>query len=126
MEFVYRPTDLNELIRSMKETMRMRVQPGVELGYVLGADTCYVETEPNRLQQVITNLLTNACKFTAKGSITFGYEIRVMSFISSFATPVAASRRKGRLVSFNASPSSTASSRVPALGCPSARASSER
>ncbi len=76
LEFVYRPTDLNELIRSMKETMRMRVQPGVELGYVLGADTCYVETEPNRLQQVITNLLTNACKFTAKGSITFGYEIR--------------------------------------------------
>ena len=40
MEFVYRPTDLNELIRSMKETMRMRVQPGVELGYGLGADTC--------------------------------------------------------------------------------------
>lgn len=30
----------------------------------------------NRLMQVINNFLTNAIKFTQKGSITFGYEIR--------------------------------------------------
>lgn len=75
LEFIYKPTDLNELIRSMEATIRLRVQPDVVLNYTLGAADCYIETEPNRLQQVITNLLTNACKFTSKGSITFGYEL---------------------------------------------------
>lgn len=76
LEFVYRPTDLNELIREMGATVQLKVQPGVVLNYVLGASNCVIETEPNRLSQVIINLLTNACKFTSQGSITLGYELR--------------------------------------------------
>ena len=76
LEFIYKPTDLNELLRGIEETMRTKVQHGTVLNYVLGAADCCIETEPNRLSQVLINLLTNACKFTSKGSITFGYEVQ--------------------------------------------------
>lgn len=76
LEFIYKPTDLNELVRGIEETMRSKVQQGVVLNYTLGAADCCIESEPNRLSQVIINLLTNACKFTSKGSITFGYEVQ--------------------------------------------------
>lgn len=76
LEFIYKPTDLNELVRGIEETMRSKVQQGVVLNYTLGAADCCIEAEPNRLSQIIINLLTNACKFTSKGSITFGYEVQ--------------------------------------------------
>lgn len=76
LEFIYKPTDLNELVRGIEETMRSKVQQGVVLNYTLGAADCCIESEPNRLSQIIINLLTNACKFTSKGSITFGYEVQ--------------------------------------------------
>lgn len=75
LEFTYKPTDLNEFIRNIDETVRMKVQPDVVLNYTLGANECHIDTEPNRLAQVLINMLTNACKFTKKGSITFGYEL---------------------------------------------------
>ena len=75
LDFIYKPTDLNELIREIEVTMRMKVHQDVVLNYTLGAVDCCIETEPNRLSQVIINLLTNACKFTDKGSITYGYEL---------------------------------------------------
>lgn len=76
LEFIYKPTDLNELVRGIEESMRSKVQQGVVLNYTLGAADCCIETEPNRLSQIIINLLTNACKFTSKGNITFGYEVQ--------------------------------------------------
>lgn len=76
LEFIYKPTDLNELVRGIEETMRSKVQQGVVLNYTLGAADCCIEAEPNRLSQIIINLLTNACKFTSKGNITFGYEVQ--------------------------------------------------
>lgn len=71
LEFIYHPTDLNELIRNLESTVRMRVKPGVVLNFNPGRRSVWYAPSANRLSQVLINMLTNACKFTDRGSITF-------------------------------------------------------
>lgn len=76
LDFNIAPTDINELLESIENTIRMRLQPGVALNMLPGARECTINTDKKRVSQVFINLLTNACKFTSKGNISFGYEIR--------------------------------------------------
>lgn len=75
MDFVYTSVDVNGLMTDLKNLIAMRVHPGVTLDMVLGMSSCYIRTDRNRLSQVLINLLTNAAKFTDKGSITVGYKL---------------------------------------------------
>lgn len=76
LEFHYSNVNLNELMENAKSTVSNKLQPGVVLNVVFGAAHCHINTEYNRLSQVLINLLTNACKFTKCGSITLGYRIK--------------------------------------------------
>lgn len=76
LDFIYKAVDLNDLIRTIDSTERLRLPPGVVLNFMFGATDCVVHTEPNRLSQVLINLISNARKFTKSGSIVFGYELR--------------------------------------------------
>ena len=76
LEFNYQNVDLNGLARDVESTVRRRLKEGVVLEFIPGVSECHVQTEKNRLSQVLINLLVNATKFTPAGSITFGYEIR--------------------------------------------------
>lgn len=76
MEFNMRPINLNSLLAGIGESVLNRVHDGVDLICCFGDSQCCLETDPNRLSQVISNFLTNASKFTLEGSITYGYEVR--------------------------------------------------
>lgn len=73
-DYNFEEVDLNELIVNVDQTVRMRVQPATVLNHVLGMAEFRIVTDRNRISQVLINLLTNACKFTSRGAITFGYE----------------------------------------------------
>lgn len=76
LDFTFAPTDINKLINTIESTIQMRLQPGVALNCLFGAPSCVISTDSKRLSQVLSNLLTNACKFTSRGNISFGYEMR--------------------------------------------------
>ena len=75
LDFLYKPTNLNELLHDIEMSVKSKVPEGVMLNCVKGLADCYIDIEPTRLTQVLNNLLINACKFTSKGSITMGYEL---------------------------------------------------
>ena len=77
LEFSYSNVDLNEIIKEIENITQCRMEGSeVQLITETPLSSCFIRTEKNRLMQVINNFLTNAIKFTKKGSITFGYEIR--------------------------------------------------
>ena len=62
---------------TLKGVVESRLQSSVELIFEPGMPDYYVVcSEKNRLQQLVLNFLTNACKFTSTGSIRYGYEVR--------------------------------------------------
>ena len=76
LEFRFRPMSLNELCRSEYEVHKTRVRPGVSLVFEEKPEDVRIVCDQNRLAQVITNLLNNASKFTEKGSIRFGFDVK--------------------------------------------------
>lgn len=68
--------DINNLCHITLESIRGRQNEGVELIFEPHpAGAFLLHTDAQRLQQVLVNYLTNACKYTEKGKITLSYEV---------------------------------------------------
>ena len=68
---------VNQLCRNTLQSIKERVHAGVELRLEepeYAADIVFA-TDAARLQQVLTNFLSNACKYTEQGSITLAYKV---------------------------------------------------
>lgn len=72
-EFVKSDTDVNLLCSEIIRSLRMKVPAGVELVFEECLPGCHIWADKNRLNQVISNFINNALKFTFSGSITLGY-----------------------------------------------------
>lgn len=73
-KFNYTDFDLTEVFLDLQKVYRWQLKEGVELICDIPYKKCIIHSEKNRLTQVLSNLLSNAAKFTSKGSITMGYK----------------------------------------------------
>lgn len=74
MDFNNSEFNVSLIFNNMEQTFKRRVKEGVTLHCEIPEQPYIIYSEKNRLTQVITNFLTNACKFTFQGSIHIGYK----------------------------------------------------
>jgi len=79
MEISRRPANLDKLIKEINaDFSEIAVTKGIELKVVKPdlTDPLILNTDLEKLRKILSHLLDNAFKFTQKGTISFGYEIK--------------------------------------------------
>lgn len=74
IEFTTGPVNLHNLCKEVHDAHIFRTPCGVKLIYEPSDEKLVIETDKNRVFQVISNLIGNAVKFTKEGSISYGYK----------------------------------------------------
>ncbi len=74
LEFNYEDEDISDIFRQIEQSFVSKIKPGVALKVNIPYEKCIINTDRNRFIQIVSNFLTNACKFTDKGYIEFGYK----------------------------------------------------
>ena len=79
LEFVYTKVDINLLLSDLQQLFQMRVNEAggnIQIIAEPGLPSCTIETDRNRVAQVLSNFTTNAIKFTQEGNVRIGYKAR--------------------------------------------------
>ena len=87
-------TDLNELCKNIQLIFKFRCPDTVQLAMSEPTMNITLNTDVNRLTQVLSNLISNALKHTTNGSINYGYRLindgqEVEFFVSDTGTGIA-------------------------------------
>ena len=73
IKFSVKPNDLVACCQRALDSIRHRVKPGVRLTFTPSLESYTLNTDALRLQQLLTNLLSNAAKFTSEGEINLSF-----------------------------------------------------
>lgn len=79
LEFVYSTVDINLLLSDLQKLFQMRINDAggkVQIIAEPSLSSCLIQTDRNRVAQVISNFVGNAIKFTREGNIRIGYEAK--------------------------------------------------
>lgn len=79
LEFVYSTVDINLLLSDLQRLFQMRINDAggkVQIIAEPSFSSCLIQTDRNRVAQVISNFVGNAIKFTREGNIRIGYEAK--------------------------------------------------
>ncbi len=79
LEFVYTKVDINLLLSDLQQLFQLRVNEAggnIQIIAEPGLPSCTIETDRNRVAQVLSNFTTNAIKFTQEGNVRIGYKAR--------------------------------------------------
>ena len=79
LEFEQTTVDVNLLLSDLQQLFQMRVNDAGEKIQIIAEpsrSSCMIQTDRNRVAQVLSNFAGNAIKFTHEGSIRIGYEAR--------------------------------------------------
>ena len=68
-------TDLSELCKNIQLIFKFRCSDSVRLAWSNPTMNVTLNTDANRITQIFSNLISNALKHTAQGTITFGYRL---------------------------------------------------
>lgn len=74
-ELDYAPTDINACCVHSIEVTNLLLSEKTKLVFKPEFDELIIESNSERISQVLTNLLNNAAKFTREGEITLAYEV---------------------------------------------------
>lgn len=87
LDFIYSSVDVNELFFSIEDSSKLKnTNENVRIFYNQQMPECCINTDKNRLTQVVTNMINNAMKFTQEGSIEFGYYPKNNDFLYFYVT----------------------------------------
>lgn len=75
IKFSVKPNDLVACCQRALDSIRHRVKPGVRLTFTPSLESYTLNTDALRLQQLLTNLLSNAAKFTSEGEINLSFTV---------------------------------------------------
>ena len=79
LEFVYSTVDINLLLSDLQRLFQMRINDAggkVQIIAEPSLSSCLIQTDRNRVAQVISNFVGNAIKFPREGNIRIGYEAK--------------------------------------------------
>lgn len=74
MEYHFEEVDLKEICSEMYAVHSLKIKKGVEMNFNCEHPSVLLHTDRQRVTQILSNLLTNAVKFTHEGAITLSYQ----------------------------------------------------